>query len=182
MSYVNQRFNYQPPPPDSPELADQFAPIPDGWYEAEITNSEVRPTAAGGEGINLEWAICGPAHHGRKVWQWINTKHLHNDEVVKRGFAELGRLCHAMGLPQGIQQSTAETHGRRVMVRLGTKKREGFDPKSEIREVKSRAEVNAPAAAPSAPPQSAPAQPPTPAQNMPPAPPASSYNDDDMPF
>ena len=49
--------------------AQEFKPLPEGRYEAVITDSDVKATRAGnGSYIQLEFEVVSGEHRGRRLW------------------------------------------------------------------------------------------------------------------
>ena len=81
-----------------PDAGRDFAPLPAGAYEAEITGSEVKDASTGtGSYLKLEFSILGPTHQGRKVWANITLRNA-NAQAESIGQAQLSALCRAVGI------------------------------------------------------------------------------------
>ena len=56
------------------EAPQERLPLPEGKYNAVITDSEMRATRAGtGHYLNFTWEITSGEHRGRKVWANYNV-------------------------------------------------------------------------------------------------------------
>jgi len=52
-----------------------FDPIPEGWYIAQIKSAELKNTKANdGQYIAVQYAVSGPTHAGRVVFGNLNIK------------------------------------------------------------------------------------------------------------
>jgi hypothetical protein len=81
-----------------PDAGRDFAPLPAGAYEVEITGSEVKDTKNGsGCYLSLELTVIGPTGAGRKVWQNVTLKNA-NAQAESIGQAQLSALCRAVGI------------------------------------------------------------------------------------
>lgn len=81
-----------------PDQGRDFAPLPAGAYEVEITGSEVKDAKSGnGCYLSLELTVIGPTGEGRKVWQNVTLTNT-NDQAQKIGQGQLSALCHAVGI------------------------------------------------------------------------------------
>ena len=125
-----------------PKSERSFEPVPDGWYEVTITEGNVKKTNAGtGTYIKLRYDITGPAHAGRVVFGNINNSNP-NPEAERIGNQELGELMRAIGLPR--LEDTDQLLGKRLSVKLVTKKSEQYGDKNEVKGYRSNG--SAPAA------------------------------------
>lgn len=72
------------------------SPIPEGKYEAKMTNFERRAMKSGnGEMLNVEFTVTvGSA--ARKCWHNFNMTHT-NPKTVEIAFQQMGNLCIAAG-------------------------------------------------------------------------------------
>jgi hypothetical protein len=74
-----------------------FDPIPEGWYQARIKTSELKPTQ-NGQMIVLGFEILGPTHAGRLIsFQNLNIKNTSAD-AERIGMQQLGEIMGAAGL------------------------------------------------------------------------------------
>lgn len=87
-----------------------YAPLPNGDYEMIITKSDVKPTKAGtGQYLELEMQVVSGEHSGRRHWERLNVSNPSKqaEDIAK---AALASLCNALGMPEGVQEDTAELH------------------------------------------------------------------------
>lgn len=74
-----------------------FEPVPEGDYQATISNIELKPTKKGdGQRLNITFEIVGSKQAGRLVFNGLNVMNP-NDEAVAISLGELHRLCEAAG-------------------------------------------------------------------------------------
>src|SRR5690625_5981936 len=78
MGNLGQGFSVDQLPQD-----DSFDTIPAGWYNAKITESELRDTRAGtGQYIQVRFDITGPQQAGRVMFDNLNIRN--PSEVAER--------------------------------------------------------------------------------------------------
>ena len=96
--------------------------IPDGWYRAWITDSEMKANARGtGEYLQLVWTILDEEQKGRKIWDRLNVKNT-NETAQEIARASLSAICHAIGVMR-IQHTTLTAFlpkARREFIRNAT--------------------------------------------------------------
>lgn len=114
-----------------PDEGRDFAPLPPGAYECEITSSEVKDTKNGsGCYLALELTIIAPTGAGRKVWQNITLKNA-NAQAESIGQAQLSSLCRAVGIP--VLKDSDQLFQKIVRVRLGIEKgKDGHPDRSKV--------------------------------------------------
>lgn len=102
--------------------ASQVAPsealeaIPAGWYTAQMTASEMKPTADGtGAYMRAEFTILGGEYAGRKLFDRINLQNK-NPVAVEIGYKTLSAICHAVGVIQ--VQDSQQLHGRPLQLKV----------------------------------------------------------------
>lgn len=155
MAQLGQQFDASAVPPSDRN----FDNIPSGNYEAQIVESEVVPTKAGtGKMLKLTWEIITGQFANRKVFQQINIEN-QSAQAQAIGQRQLADICEAAGT--GVIRDSEELHFKPVLVRVGVDKpNEGYEPKNEIKRVKSLSAQGAPAAgagrAAASPPRSSP--------------------------
>lgn len=100
-----------------------FDPLPAGWYNANITASEMKPTKDGsGAYIQLELTILDGDHANRKVFDRLNVQN--NSQVAQEiAYATLSSICHATGVIQ--VQDTSQLHGIPLEVKLSVRAASG---------------------------------------------------------
>ncbi|MGI6354000.1 MAG: DUF669 domain-containing protein [Lentisphaeria bacterium] len=105
--------------------AQEFKPLPEGMYEAVITDSDVKPTRAGnGSYIQLEFEVVSGEHAGRRLWGRYNVENT-NREAVEIGRAQFAAVCQAVGVPN--PRDTAELHDRTLVLSVRCKRRKDTD-------------------------------------------------------
>jgi uncharacterized protein DUF669 len=157
--------------PLTTEPGKPFEPVPTGWYNVQIVESDTKPTKLGtGHYLELVLEIIDGQYHGRKVWDRLN---LDNPNAMAKEIAyrTLSAICHATNVLHQISDS-AELHGKPLMARVV--KRAATDEYDESNDVKGYKKLEAASAGvPSAPwatPASAPLQPMAPPATVSPAP------------
>lgn len=116
---------------DQAPLGD-YSPMPDGDYQAFITESQMKTTRAGtGEYLELKWEVVSPdQYQGRNVWCILNLRNPSSKavEIAKR---ELGDLCRAVRVM--APKDSTELHDTICTIKLATEQREGYSPKNVIK-------------------------------------------------
>lgn len=98
------------PPAAAPEV------IPAGWYNAQMTASEVKPTADGTGGfLACEFTIISGEHSGRKQFDRINLYNK-NPVAVEIAYKTLSAICHAVGVIQ--VQDSQQLHGKPLQLKV----------------------------------------------------------------
>jgi hypothetical protein len=130
MAQLGQVFNAQ----DLPE-AMGFDPLPAGWYQADISESELKDTAAGnGQYIKLKLTITGPTHQGRVVFTNLNIRNP-NPKAEEIGLGQLRSLMAAIGLAS--VQDTDQLIGGSCEIKLTIKQSEQYGPQNEVKGFKA---------------------------------------------
>ena len=127
-----------------PEEADEnpFAPIDAGWYEAEITKSELKTTKdKTGKYIALTLKIIEGDNEGRLIYTNLNIVNK-SDVAVKIARADLKAICTATGF-EGELEDTEDLHNIPMLVKVSVKPETAQWPaKNEIKGFKSVNEDN----------------------------------------
>lgn len=127
--------------------------IPEGQYHVVIAKDpspEIRTTKAGtGEYLAVSFTIVGPKLRGRRIFEKYTVRNP-NPMAVEIGQRELARLCRAVGLLDGFQD-TEELEGRSLhMVVSQRKRRDNGEAENYIKSY-IKSDVPAPVKAPEAP-------------------------------
>lgn len=130
MAQLAQVFNAQ----DLPEGM-SFEPLPAGWYQADISESELKDTNAGnGQYIKLKLTITGPTHQGRVVFTNLNIRNA-NPKAEEIGLGQLRSLMSAIGLSS--VQDTDQLIGGSCEIKLTIKQSEQYGPENEVKGFKA---------------------------------------------
>lgn len=72
------------------EPSQEFQPLPEGKYEAVISDSDVKETRSGsGKYVQIEFEVVSGEHKGRRVWDCYN---------IENPSADFSAVCHAVGV------------------------------------------------------------------------------------
>lgn len=116
MAQLGQHFD----PADVPPSDNDYDLLPNGSYEAQITESEVALTKAGnGQMLNLTWTIVNGPFTNRKVWQRLNIQNQSHD-AQRIGQQQLAAICEATGA--GAISDSEELHFRPCLISVGVEK------------------------------------------------------------
>ena len=97
-------------------------PIPAGKYTAVITETEMKPTkAGGGKYLQLTFQIVDGDHKGRLVWARLNLENK-SEMTVKIARGELSAICRAVGVM--APKDSIELHNIPLEINVGLKKRD----------------------------------------------------------
>lgn len=119
--------------------------LPEGFYNAIITATELKETKAGtGAYIRTEYTIIDGTHAKRKVWSNFNIRNS-NPEAQRIGLSQLSSCCQAIGLP-GISD-TEQLHCRPLKIKVAVRQSEQYGDQNEVKGfAKSDLSVAAPTA------------------------------------
>ena len=99
---------------------DPFAPIPAGWYLAEITKSEIKTTKdKQGTYISLAFKIVEGDNEGRLIYTNLNIKNK-SDTAVKIARADLKAICEACEIEDGLED-TEDLHNITMAIKVSVK-------------------------------------------------------------
>ena len=124
---------------DLPPAA-EYKVMPDGWYDAEVIESDFQTSAKGHRYLGLTFKINDDGGSGqsigRRVWAIFNLEHP-TDDVKKRAQVDYSSLVRSLKLARaGDENATVkdsvEMHGIPVGIKLKRKDDPEFGPKSEI--------------------------------------------------
>lgn len=108
-----------------------FSPIPEGWYDAKISETDVKNTKAGtGKYISLRLDIIGPSYQGRAVWANLNTINP-NPKAEEIARAQLADIMRATGLAQVID--TDELVGLVLAIKVAVRNDETYGSRNDVK-------------------------------------------------
>lgn len=115
---------------------DSFDPLPPSWYNAVITDSEVKPTNAGtGSYLSLEFTILDGEYANRKVFTNLNLENP-NPVAVEIAQKQLSSICHATGVIQ-VGESE-ELHDKPMQIKLSVRKaNDEYDASNDVKAFKA---------------------------------------------
>ena len=94
-----------------------FAPLPDGWYAASISESAIRTGKDSGKDyLNLEFTVTAGDYTSRKVWIVYSLWH-DNPDVVRWAKEKLGKLAGALNMAS--IEDHEELTGQQVEIKVG---------------------------------------------------------------
>jgi hypothetical protein len=127
MASLGQSFNED----DLPQSSGDFAPLPEGWYNAVINSALIKNTKDNsGQYIAVRYDITGPTHQGRVVFGNINIKNKSSqaEEIARQA---LGSIMRAIGLPR--VDDTDQLVGGNLQIKLSIRAQDGYGPTNEVR-------------------------------------------------
>lgn len=142
MAFLDQEFDAS-----SVEITNSnYAPLEPGWYQASITDADLRTTKAGnGQYIAVRYDITGPTGQGRVVWGNLNIKNP-NPKAEEIGRQQLAELMGAIGLK--TVRDTDQLIGGQLEIKLAIRKSEQYGDSNDVKGYKSMTGSPAPAPAP----------------------------------
>lgn len=118
-----------------------FECLPDGWYSAEVLTADVCATKAGtGAYLAVQFAVTGPTHAGRRVWQNYTLRNP-SSSAERIGREQLGELVRALGIQ--TPKDSDELVGNLCEIRLTTRQQEGFAPRNHVQAARPRSDATA---------------------------------------
>jgi hypothetical protein len=121
----------------SVEPSRSFEPLPEGKYEAVITESEMKDTRAGnGRYLALTLEVVGGDHAGRRLWDRLNLENP-NDKAVDIAKATLSAICRALGILK--PKDSTELHNKPLVVRVALRRDENGETRNDIKGYESSA-------------------------------------------
>ena len=106
-------------------------PIPAGWYNAQIDESEMKPTKDGtGTYLQLRFSVVDGQYANRKVYARLNLRNS-NPVAQEIAYGELSAICHATGVIQ--LQDSQQLHGIPMKIKVKLRPASGdYDASNEI--------------------------------------------------
>ena len=105
-------------------------PIPEGWYNVMIDNSEISPTKNGdGAVLKLRFKVVDGNFINRSVYGRLNIR---NANVIAQRIAlgQLSAIAHAVGIMQ--VSDSQQLHGLPLKIRVNVVEQEGYSPSNNI--------------------------------------------------
>lgn len=125
MAFLGQSFASDDLPKSS-----GFDPLPDGWYEVNITKAEVKNTKAGdGSYISVGYTVTAPSHEGRVVFGNLNIRNK-NPKAEEIGHQQLGELMRSIGLTK--VEDSDQLIGGSCSIKLKTRKSDQYGDQNEV--------------------------------------------------
>jgi hypothetical protein len=121
-------------------------PVPAGWYNVMIDESEMKPTKTeGGLRLSLRFTILDGQYANRKVFTGLNLKNA-NPVAQEIAYKQLSAICHAVGIMQ--VQDSQQLHGRPLKIKVKVKAAQGdYEASNDITAYKNiNEQVDGPAA------------------------------------
>lgn len=137
--------------------AQTFDPVPAGWYNCMMVESEMKPTSAGdGSFLSCTFEIVDGEYKGRKLFDRLNLQNK-NPVAVEIAYKTLSAICHAVGVIQVADSS--QLHNRPLQVKASYKPAgrgndgKQYDASNEVKGYKAIEGAQAPANGWTPPPQ-----------------------------
>lgn len=130
--------------------ADSIEAIPAGWYNAQIDQSEMKPTKDGsGAYLELRFSVLDGQYANRKVFGRLNLRNA-NPVAQEIAYKQLSAICHATGVLQ--VQDSQQLHGRPMKIKVSVRAASGdYEASNELKAFKNiNEQVDGPVGAPAA--------------------------------
>lgn len=124
--------------------------IPAGWYNAQIDQSEMKPTKDGaGAYLELRFSVLDGQFANRKVFTRLNLRNA-NPVAQEIAYKQLSAICHATGVMQ--VQDSQQLHGCPLKIKVKVRAASGdYEASNEISSFKNiNEQVDGPVGAPAA--------------------------------
>lgn len=110
--------------------------IPAGWYNAQIDQSEMKPTKDGsGAYLELRFSVLDGQYANRKVFTRLNLRNA-NPVAQEIAYKQLSAICHATGVLQ--VQDSQQLHGRPLKIKVKVRAASGdYEASNEISSFKN---------------------------------------------
>ena len=132
MAFLDEEFSVDTLPQST---GGDFAPLPAGWYQVNITGAEIKATKAGtGKYIAIKYTILGPSFQGRIVFGNLNIKNP-NPKAEEIGRQDLGSIMRAIGLAKVTD--TDQLLGGSLEIKLAVTKSEQYGEGNEVKGYKA---------------------------------------------
>lgn len=131
------------------DLKDDYAPIPEGTYDVEVVDTEVRLTKdETGKYISTTLRVIDGEYENRRIFTNITVKS-ENPKALGIGKKLLGQLCNAVGMPIGFElENTNDLHNVPVKAFIYVQEaKNGYPERNAVRSFKKIDDVVAPAVA-----------------------------------
>lgn len=110
---------------------DSIEAIPAGWYNAQIDQSEMKPTKDGsGAYLETRFSVLDGQYANRKVFVRLNLRNA-NPVAQEIAYKQLSSICHATGVMQ--VQDSQQLHGKPLKIKVKVRAASGdYEASNEI--------------------------------------------------
>jgi len=120
-------------------VQEDYKPMPEGWYQAQIQKEEERGTSKGGTQLVYTFTILGQYINGqltksyanRNVWGSYNVICPGSPKAEEIAYTEIAKLGLACQLPN--VRNSSDLLMKVCDIRLGISQDPGYDPRNEIK-------------------------------------------------
>lgn len=124
---ANLNFNAQTVEPQA-----AFDPLPAGWYQMQIVESELKPTSNGeGQYLQLKLQVINGEHANRVVFERLNIVN-RNPTAQEIAYRTLSSICHATNVIQ--VEDSQQLHGIPMEVKVSVRPaKDGYDASNDVK-------------------------------------------------
>lgn len=113
-----------------------FEPIPEGSYNLQVKEAEVKPTKKGGAYIRLSLEVCDGKFARRRIFHNLNVFCPTNTQAEDIAKSQLKALGESNGIT-GVITDTDQLIGAKVVAKVTIATQEGYDPQNEVKSMKA---------------------------------------------
>lgn len=111
-----------------------FEPVPEGWYNVAIRESEIKPTKDGeGAYLQLKAIVIDGPHANKPIFIRLNVQNK-NKQAVDIAYGELSAICHVTGVYR--VQDSSQLHNIPFQVRVVVTKGENGNSGNDVKAYK----------------------------------------------
>lgn len=108
------------------DTSSNFAPVPSGVYQVELTKAEEQLSKSGNTYLKCELEILSGDYRGRKLWNNFNLLHT-SDMAREIAMKEFTMMCNAMGVADPVNTDQLLHIPFAVSVKLESNNSDGSD-------------------------------------------------------
>lgn len=114
-----------------------FDPLPEGWYNARMIESEIKPTKAGdGSMLAVQFEIIDGQYANRRIFNNYNIENK-NPVAVKIAYEQLSAFAWCVGVPD-LQDSTM-AHNIPLQIKLKVRPaKDGYEASNDISDYRNQ--------------------------------------------
>ncbi len=113
-----------------------FEPVPEGWYNVAIRESEIKPTKDGeGAYLQLKAIVIDGPHANKPIFIRLNVQNK-SKQAVDIAYGELSAICHVTGVYR--VQDSSQLHNIPFQVRVVVTKGENGNSGNDVKAYKDQ--------------------------------------------
>lgn len=110
-----------------------FEPLPIGWYNVIVDETEMKPTKAGDGScyLKVRYSVLDGQHSGRKIYGNLNLQNA-NPQATEIGLKQLSALAHAVGVLMVGDSQQLHNIPLKIKVKIRNDKSGEYEPQNDI--------------------------------------------------